>query len=774
MKQTFLLFFSLLNYCLAVAQPLRGDLMPIRLGPDSTIISIRDLIGVEKSPYQVIVPEGLRAEKRENGVCAIFGNMQHPVGYIHFEMPDDLSFDLIVKKSLKEWFTYRLPDPKHRFENVQLAGDFNGWTPSRTHLEYDSVKGEWKVKLLLDRGQQAYRLHIDGVEQLDTLNPLRRGNGLGGENSYWQIGQQNNALFWNLDSAGYPTTDNYPLFVFVYVNNKVIWSGYGSSFKESGWKRDKRIFADTGVVRIYGCNWHEEFQDLDLPSVNGTIAPKLEKIPGDKHEMMMYFMMLDRFKDGNPLNNPAPLDSVLPQAQFLGGDLVGLESAIATGYFDSLHFNTLWISPITQNPSGAYGLWDKGGVRTRFSSYHGYWPISFSTIDPRFGKDQDLHKLLHTAHQKDYRVLLDYVAHHVHEEHPLFKTHPDWVTPLYLPDGSLNTERWDEYRLTTWFDVFLPTLDLGREEVTNALTDSALSLFKKFDLDGLRHDATKHVPLNYWKTLTWKLRTETDKGRAGALYQIGETYGSHDLISSYLSSDMLDAQFDFNLYDRALETFAFSKDSATEANAFASLKSALEQSLIYYGAHHLMGNISGNQDKPRFMALADGSVLPSEDTKLAGYVRDIQVRDTLAYRRLALMHAFNFSIPGIPIVYYGDEIGMTGGNDPDNRRMMRFDSLTTQELTLRNTVSRLAQYREQSAALKYGNTRVISGSNYLMIIRSYIHQHSVMIISRSGGIIAPEWPEDLQKLQWKTVIGESLSEKKIQLNPESFILLETK
>jgi len=71
-------------------------------------------------------------------------------------------------------------------------------------------------------------------------------------------------------------------------------------------------------------------------------------------------------------------------------------------------------------------------------------------------------------------VLLDYVAHHVHKEHPIYKLHPDWVTPLYLPDGTLNTERWDDHRLTTWFDTFMPTLDLGRPEIANYMVDSAL------------------------------------------------------------------------------------------------------------------------------------------------------------------------------------------------------------------------------------------------------------------------------------------------------------
>ena len=78
------------------------------------------------------------------------------------------------------------------------------------------------------------------------------------------------------------------------------------------------------------------------------------------------------------------------------------------------------------------------------------------------------------AHENGMNVLLDYVGNHVHEDHPLMDLHPDWTTELYLPDGSLNTERWDEYRLTTWFDTFMPTLDLERSEVAEAMSDSGV------------------------------------------------------------------------------------------------------------------------------------------------------------------------------------------------------------------------------------------------------------------------------------------------------------
>jgi glycosidase len=150
-------------------------------------------------------------------------------------------------------------------------------------------------------------------------------------------------------------------------------------------------------------------------------------------------------------------------------------------------------------------------------------------------------------------VLLDYVAHHVHNEHPFYKQHPEWATSLYLPDGSLNTERWDDQRLTTWFDTFMPTLDLSNPKVVDMMSDSALFWLREFDLDGFRHDACKHITEEFWRELTYKMKKNF---REKDLYQIGETYGSPKLIASYLTTGMLNGQFDFNVYDIANTTFA--------------------------------------------------------------------------------------------------------------------------------------------------------------------------------------------------------------------------
>jgi glycosidase len=238
------------------------------------------------------------------------------------------------------------------------------------------------------------------------------------------------------------------------------------------------------------------------------------------------------------------------------------------------------------------------------------------------------------------------------------------------------------------------------------------------------------VPEIFWRTLTQKIRNERNKN-GKTFYQIGETYGSNELIGSYVNSGQMDAQFDFNLYDASIAAFAF--DAKDDKKDFDGLKTAIEQSFHYHGHHHLMGNISGNQDKPRFISLAEGTVRSDEDTKLAGWTRDIQHQGEHGFQRLAQLHAFNFSMPGIPVVYYGDEIGLPGANDPDNRRLMKFENLSVDELTLKEIVQQLASIRNNNLEMIYGDFKILNSSDgSLAFERTYFEKKSIIVFSKSA------------------------------------------
>uniref|UniRef100_UPI004056D375 alpha-amylase family glycosyl hydrolase n=1 Tax=Alistipes sp. TaxID=1872444 RepID=UPI004056D375 len=385
---------------------------------------------------------------------------------------------------------------------------------------------------------------------------------------------------------------------------------------------------ERSFLRIYAANSEGLYNDVLIPLNRGKVVRNVEELNRhDNHAQVLYSLMIDRFQNGNtendkPLNRP----DVLPKVDYQGGDLKGITQKIEDGFFTDLGITTIWISPITQNPYDAWG--QNVDPDTKFSGYHGYWPIYTTVIDERFGTDAELRELLDKAHAKGMNVILDYVANHLHINSPVLQEHPDWIIPLLLPDGRKNLGLWDEHRLTTWFDEHIPSLDLERDEVAQPMTDSATFWMTEYDFDGFRHDACKHIPLGYWRTLTKKLRERvTDR----ELWQIGETYGSPELIGSYVRSGMINAQFDFNVYHTAL-------DVLTRDHSVEKLASVVEESSRAYGAHHTMGNITGNHDKGRLISLAGGTLDPDEDHKAAGWLRTIEVGDPVGYKKLALVN----------------------------------------------------------------------------------------------------------------------------------------
>lgn len=481
-------------------------------------------------------------------------------------------------------------------------------------------------------------------------------------------------------------------------------------------------------LRVWAMNDSLLSNDILIPLEKGAVITDAKDLNRfDKRASTLYFLMIDRFNDASKENNhPLNSKNVLPIADYMGGDLSGVTEKLKDGYFQRMGINTIWLSPITQNPEGAYGLWKN--PRTEFSGYHGYWPVSSSKVDYRYGTSAELKELVEEAHKRDMNVILDYVANHVHEEHPIYKEHKDWATDLYLPDGSLNTERWDDHRLTTWFDTFLPTLDLEREEVYQPMTDSAMFWMKEYNLDGFRHDATKHIPEVFWRTLTYKLKRDVMFPKKETIYQVGETYGSRDLIASYIGSGQMDGQFDFNVYDDAVPVFALAN------SGFDRLNNSLEESFKYYGTHNLMSYISGNQDRARFISYAAGDLSFNEDSKAAGWTRRIGERkpsDEAAYDKLVQLIAFNTTIPGIPVIYYGDEIGMTGGGDPDNRRMMRFEGLSEAEAMVKTRTAALNNLRRNSMALIYGDFIPLRvEKDVYAYLRSYFGQDAVVVFNK--------------------------------------------
>lgn len=635
------------------------------------------------------------------------------------------STDVILRKSSKKKVILSFNPHDKKYKSVQISGVINAWTPSRTQLEWHDTA--WQQVVFLENGKYPYQIVLDGEWMLDPYNSATMPNGQGGLNSVLVVGEDDFDKVPKLITYSKQNDSitlvvlNDPELLIMLLNNTQIEipenARKGQNLKIKIPLKAQKY--ELSYLRFFASNKFGVSNDILIPLVKGKIVDNIDDLPRTAWQTnILYNVFIDRFLDGDSTNNkPLPDSVVLPKANYMGGDLQGILKAVNSGYFDSLGVNSLWLSPVVKNTEGAYGFWPN--PKTKFSSYHGYWPISFTQLNPHFGNSQDLKNLIEIIHKKNKNIILDMVANHVHKEHPYYINNPDCATKLQLPDGSLNLERWDEYRLTTWFDEFLPTLDLERPEVSSMLADSTIWWAQEYAIDGFRYDAAKHIPLSFWRTLTRELKDSVIISESKPLYQLGETYGSSELIGSYISNGLLDAQFDFNVYDAAISSFAANQ-------SLNGLADKLKESLKAYGYHNVMAYITGNQDRGRFISYAGGDLHFDEDAKTAGWTRDIEVGDNIAYKKLQMLMAFNMTIPGVPVIYYGDEFGMPGGNDPDCRRMMRFgNQLSSNEKENLEITKKLIKIRKSNMALLFGDVCCIeSNDSTLSFARRYFNQYA--------------------------------------------------
>ncbi len=630
-------------------------------------------------------------------------------------------------------FTYK---PTKQFNKLTLFGSFNGWDRGNLPMKDENGDGIFEAEVDLEPGRYEYKFFGDGEELVDPNNPEKKSNGAGDFNSLFSVAEPNlGKLFLHVD--GKEVSSNQTTFKFYYENEKD-----GNNISQlnvialiNNQKVDeKRISINNGIVGIAISKNELNGDNLLRVAVNkngrttNIQSISLADKKSDWHNSIIYSLLIDRFNDGDKsLNNPIVQDSLFEKANYMGGDFQGIVNKLNEGYFDSLGVNTIWISPVYNNPNKAYS---ESPVPHRwFSGYHGYWPVSSFEVEEKFGTLQKLKELVKTAHKHGIKILLDIVANHVHETHPLFKQHPEWFGELNLPDGRKNLRLWDEYRLTTWFEPYLPKFNyVGSKEVINYQADNAIWWLKQTGADGFRQDAVKHISNDFWRTLTRKIKTEIEIPQKKIVYQIGETFGSYELISSYVNNGQLSAQFNFNLYDAALPTFLDKKMS------FKTLDAEMKKSFLVYGENNLMGNIMDSHDKNRFMAFADGDLEITQWSAIEeGWNNPPKVDNPESYNKAKLYYAYMNAIPGLPVIYYGSEFGMTGASDPDNRRMMRFnDDLSKDEKQMLKDVQQIINLRKHHSALSSGDFLTLTANeNNYAFIRSNFDERILVVLNKS-------------------------------------------
>ena len=660
--------------------------------------------------------------------------------------------------------------------SVQVAGEFTSWsTKGQDFVRYGEV---WSKTIYLDPGLYQYQLVIDDEWIMDPANPDSVDNNVGGFNSLLNVGgleQEGSPLLLTRSSDNANVRfefRNEPTEIFA------VWENHRLPVEMVGLQGSELTIglpilaqqAPNSTLRVWSYNEHGVSNDVYVPLQNGKPIQKHENVKRTEwHSAQMYFMMVDRFINGDTLNDePVDDPEIHYKANYQGGDLAGIHQTLDRGYFEQLSINTVWVSPITQNPK--VGFVEFPAPHRKFSGYHGYWPTLNTVVDYRLGTSDELRSLIDDVHGKDMNIILDFVSNHVHEDHPVVIDHPEWRTPLDLPDGRKNIRIWEDERLTTWFDTFLPSLDHSIPEVTEMLSDTALFWVKDYGFDGFRHDAAKHIPQDFWRTLTKKIKREVVLEQGKPVFQLGETFGSRELIGSYIGSGMMDGKFDFNLYFDARNVFALDSED------FDRLGTSLQSTLSYYGHHHLMGNITGNHDLPRFITYASGALKFGEDDKEAGWNRDIKVEDPIGYQKLEQLIAFMWTIPGVPVMYYGDEFGMPGAGDPDNRRLMRFELSADETETLKTTKA-ISKLRKEHLALQFGDIYDICADGKMMHYRrKYFDDEVIVIFNKDSD--QHSLPMHDESGEWTTEFGSKMKYEdgnlEVQISAYGFEILTKK
>ena len=396
----------------------------------------------------------------------------------------------------------------------------------------------------------------------------------------------------------------------------------------------------------------------------------------DWSEAVIYHALIDRVANGNT-DNDGSANTTHAITDWAGGDIAGLHASLP--FLADLGINTLWLSNPQSAPSDAW----PGDCNATYSGYHGFWPTDYDNVDPHLGDVDALDALIEAAHDRGMRVIMDWVGNHVHDNHPSAadddRFHPTAVCNDRGGDGVSN---WDRIPEECWFTNYLPDWDHSQADVAHTVVDMALEWARDRKLDGLRVDAAKHMS----KAVLFNLRSTLDAnlsppGSGFEFILIGETFDGADAINASIGPHLLHGQFDFPLYWTIRDAFVY--DTVSVADAVNQAAAVAE---IYPGGQ--MSTFLGNLDVGRFLTdRHEGSmnVCPDGELRQAGWPEESE-----AYDRLRLAWTLLFTQPGMPMVYYGDEFGIPGYGDPDNRQPLWWHDINTAAGSVADVASTLA------------------------------------------------------------------------------------
>jgi len=395
-------------------------------------------------------------------------------------------------------------------------------------------------------------------------------------------------------------------------------------------------------------------------------------------DAVFYQIFPDRFaRSGSAPERPGtqPWGAPPDREHFQGGDLAGITEHL--GHLERLGIGGLYLNPVfAAGTNHRYDTWD------------------YLAVDPRLGDIGALRELVAEAHHRGIRVILDGVFNHCGDGHPAFRdwhahrdrsAHAGWFTGWAAqPDGGL------DYQTCGGAD-YLPKLNLADPGVRDHVLRVATHWIAEAGIDGWRLDVPYKAPHEFWGEFRSAVRSV-----APDAYLLGEVW--RDAVP------WLDVFDGVTHYRQRANVLDYCLRDALDGEDFG--QEATELFVAHGDAAPFMVNLVGSHDTARVATLAGGD---------AG--------------RIACAVAATFTLPGTPLVYYGDEIGLEGGDDPDCRRAMPWDEggWDVDRLAL---VTALTKARREHAALRRGDYRTLLARNGLVAFeRSSEHDRVVVVIN---------------------------------------------
>ena len=532
-------------------------------------------------------------------------------------------------------------------------------------------------------------------------------------------------------------TEN-PNYVFVTINSSALPAGnYEFNFSKKG----KRNITKTFELkqREEGSALREGFDASDA----------------------IYLIMPDRFANGNPDNDSSTemqeKADRSKQGGRHGGDIQGVIDHL--DYLKKLGITALWSTPLLADDDAGY-------------SYHTYAQSDVYKIDPRYGSNEDYKRLANELHQKDMKLIMDYVTNHWGSEHWMIKDLPtyDWVHqfPGYENSNYRMTTQYDphksardfKYCVDGWFTGTMPDLNQSNPLVLNYLIQNAIWWIEYSGLDGFRVDTysynDKEGIAKWTKAIMDEYPYFNIVGEVWMHDQAQISYWQKDspigAIQDYNSN--LPSVMDFTLHD-AMTSMFHEQDASWDRGMIKAYENFVND-FLYADTDNLMV-FMGNHDTGRFNEIYDG--------------------DFKKYKMAMTMIA---TVRGTPQIYYGDEIGMRGdkgkgdgairqdfpgGWEGDQQSAFNAEGRTENQMKYFDLTSKLLNFRKENEVLQFGKMLQFLPENNVYVYFRYNDKNRVMVIINNN---AEEQTLDLKKyaegIQGSTSGKEIISGKDIQLN----------